>query len=155
MMSGLMRATVIACTALCLHVAGARAQFAIVTDPYDTRGALEQMTRMVAELEARPHVVRPLDGLVCTVLNVPEAQLADRQAKGIPILAEPRPDAAQLVTASNIVFARVPAHIVNGYAEVVTINNQPGWIAAGAIRPFDPLARCVPSLMSNGRVGAG
>ena len=106
-------------------------------------------------IAAGPQVVRPLDGVACTVLNVPEAQLADRSGPGVPILAEPRAGAATLVIASNIVFARTPRHVVNGYAEVVTVNNQPGWIAADKIRPFAPLARCVPSLMSHGRVGAG
>jgi hypothetical protein len=109
----------------------------------------------VPAMAAEPQVVRPLEGVACTVLNVPEAQLADRRGPGVPILAEPRADAATLVTASNIVFAKTPRHVVNGYAEVVTINNEPGWIAADKIRPLDPLARCVPSLMSNGRVGAG
>ncbi len=109
----------------------------------------------VSAMAAEPQVVHPLDGVACTVLNVPEAQLADRHGPGVPILADPRPDAATLVTASNIVFAKTPRHVVNGYAEVVTLDNRPGWIAADKIRPFDPLARCVPSLMSNGRVGAG
>ena len=105
---------------------------------------------------ASPQVVQPLEGLTCTVLNASDAQLADRSGHGgVPILAEPRADAAALVIASNIVFARSPRHLVNGYAEVVTIDNRPGWIEADKIKPFDPLARCVPSLMSNGRIGAG
>lgn len=103
----------------------------------------------------RPRVVRPLDGYVCARLNATEAQMLNPNGPGIYILAEPRPNAAPLVMAPGIVFARTPAHTVGGFTEVLTVNNAPGWIASDKIRPFDATARCVPSLMSNGRIGAG
>ena len=102
-----------------------------------------------------PEVVRPLDGLVCTRLVATEQQMLNPKGTGIFILAQPRADAQHLTTAPSVVFAKMPAHVVNGFAEVVTINGEPGWIEAGKIKPFDPLARCVPSLMNNGRIGAG
>ena len=102
-----------------------------------------------------PEVVRPLGGLVCTRLVATERQMLDPRGTGIFILAAPRPDAPRLTSAPSVVFAKAPAHVVTGYAEVVTINGEPGWIEAGKIKPFDPSTRCVPSLMSNGRIGAG
>lgn len=102
-----------------------------------------------------PEVVRPMDGLACTRLVATEQQMLDPRGTGIFILAAPRADAARLTTAPGIVFAKVPAHVVGGYAEVVTINNEPGWIEADKIAPFERQRRCVPSLMTNGRIGAG
>ncbi len=102
-----------------------------------------------------PEVVRPLGGLVCTRLVATEQQMLNPKGTGIFILAAPRADAPHLTTAPSVVFAKAPTHVVSGYAEVVTINGEPGWIEAGKIKPFDPLTRCVPSLMSNGRIGAG
>ena len=102
-----------------------------------------------------PEVVRPLGGLVCTRLVATERQMLDPRGTGIFILAAQRPDAPRLTSAPSVVFAKAPAHVVAGYAEVVTINGEPGWIEVGKVKPFDPSTRCVPSLMSNGRIGAG
>jgi hypothetical protein len=102
-----------------------------------------------------PTVVKRLEGYACARLNATEAQMLDPHGTGIFIRMQPSPTAPVGTAAPSVVFVRRPAHIVNGYAEVVQITGQPGWIEASKIKPFDGLTRCVPSLMSNGRIGAG
>lgn len=103
--------------------------------------------------------VRPLDGYACMNLAVPEATIRDRAWAGVPILAAPRPDAAQAAVAAPTVFAKSPTVIVNGYAQVLRLNGETGWVEAAKLKPYssasDPYARCTPSLMSNGRPGFG
>jgi len=103
--------------------------------------------------------VRPLPGYACMNLAVPEKLLEDRGWAGVPILAEPRSHAQQTAVATPTVIAKAPAVIVNGYAEVMRLTGETGWIEADKLKPFssasDPYARCTPSLMSNGRMGFG
>lgn len=101
-----------------------------------------------------PTVVRPLAGYVCTRLAVTEQQVLDPHGTGIWILAEPRADAPRTTAAPSVVFARNPMHTVNGFVEVVQITGRPGWIAANKIQPYEKTLSCVPSLMSNGLIGA-
>ena len=103
--------------------------------------------------------VRPLDGYVCMNLAVPDAQLRDPHWPGVPILTAPSPDAPRGALAAATVIAKAPPHLANGYAEVLRLNGQPGWIEADKIKPYssasNPYARCTPSIMSNGRPGFG
>lgn len=104
------------------------------------------------------HAVKPLDGYVCKSLNATEAQERDPFWVGVPIRIEPDASAPRGTIAAATVIAREPAHIVNGFAEVLQLTGQPGWIAADKIKPYhtsNPYARCTPSLLSNGRIGAG
>ena len=111
---------------------------------------------LVPSVRAEPvHAVRPIDGYVCMRLNVTEAEALNPRGTGIFILVAPRPDAARGTTAPGVVFAREPKHLVDGYLEVLQLTGQPGWIAADQVRPFDETRRCVPSMMSNGRIGIG
>jgi hypothetical protein len=104
-------------------------------------------------------VVRPIDGYVCMNLNLSDARMRDPKAPRVPILTEPHPGALVGTLAASIVFAKTPAHVVDGYAEVLQLTGKPGWIGAGMIVPYrsasNPYARCTPSLLSNGRIGAG
>jgi hypothetical protein len=103
--------------------------------------------------------VEPIQGYVCKVLDITEAQALDTRWAGVPILTEPNPAAPRGTIAAAVVFAKEPAHIVNGYAEVLQLTGQPGWIAADKIKPYrsasNPHARCTPSVLSNGRLGIG
>jgi hypothetical protein len=101
------------------------------------------------------HAVRPIDGYVCMRLNVTEAEVLNPRGTGIFILTAPRPDAAHGTTAPGVVFAREPEHRVDGYLEVLQLTGQPGWIAADKVKPFEKTLRCVPSVLSNGRIGIG
>lgn len=64
-----------------------------------------------------------------------------------------------LNNAASLVIVHTPEILVNGYLQVLAFSGTPGWIASSAVRPYaipsQPGARCVPSLMSNGRVGFG
>jgi len=103
--------------------------------------------------------VKSLEGYSCKSLVATEAQMMDRQWPGVPIQTEPSPAAPRGAVASAIVIAKEPAHVVNGYAEVLRLNGLPGWIEADKLKPYssasNPHARCTPSLMSNGRPGFG
>lgn len=101
--------------------------------------------------------VRPLDGYACALLNATEAQLRDPQWPGVPILTAPNAAAPRGATASAIVILRSPAHVVDGFAEVLQRTGQPGWIEAAKLAPYGskshPGAKCVPVVLSNGRIG--
>ena len=105
------------------------------------------------------HAVKPIEGYTCKNLVATEAQLMDFHWAGVPIQTEPSPSAPRGTIAAAVVFAKEPAHIVNGYAEVLQLNGQPGWIEASKIKPYhsasNPFARCTPAMMSNGRIGIG
>lgn len=103
----------------------------------------------------RLYAVHPIDGYGCMRLNVSEAQMLDRHGSGVFILAEPKADAPHGTLAPSVVFVRKPMQVVNGYAAVLQLNGQPGWIAVDKIKPFDGMDRCMPSIMSNGRPGIG
>ena len=103
--------------------------------------------------------VRPLDGYACMNLDVPEKTLEDPAWAGVPIRSEPHADAPQAAVATPTVIARFPATVINGFAQVLRLNGETGWIEATKLKPYssasDPYARCTPSLMSNGRPGLG
>jgi len=101
------------------------------------------------------YAVRPLDGYVCMKLNVTEAEVLNPRGTGIFILVAPRPDAAHGTAAASVVLVREPKHFVDGYLEVMQLTGQPGWIAADKVKPVDKITRCVPSVLSNGRIGFG
>jgi hypothetical protein len=118
--------------------------------------ALVAATTLAPSSRAEPiHAVRPIEGYVCMRLNVNEAEVLNPRGTGIFILTDPRPDAAHGTTAPGVVFVRQPQELVNGYLKVLQLTGQPGWIAADKVRPFDETRRCVPSMMSNGRIGIG
>jgi len=111
---------------------------------------------LASTVRAEPvYAVRPIDGYVCMKLNVTEAETLNPRGTGIFILAAPRPEAAHATTAPGVVFVRDPEHRVDGYLEVLQLTGQPGWIAADKVRPFEKTLRCVPSMLSNGRIGIG
>ena len=99
--------------------------------------------------------VRPLDGYVCMKLAVSEAQVLDPKGTGINLLAGPTANAPLVTTAPATVFVRAPEVRQNGFLEVLALNGKPAWIAADKVRPLDSLSRCIPSVMSNGRLGIG
>jgi hypothetical protein len=111
---------------------------------------------LASSVRAEPvYAVRPIDGYVCMKLNVTEAEVLNPRGTGIFILTAPRPDAAHGTAAASVVLVRDPQNRVDGYLEVLQLTGQTGWIAADKVRPFDKITRCVPSLLSNGRIGFG
>lgn len=100
-------------------------------------------------------VVRPLQGFVCKKLNITEREAMSPNGAGVSIHTAPAATAPVAALAPSVLFVRSPEHVVAGYVEVMRLDGQLGWIEQSRVKPFDPMARCVPSLMSNGRIGAG
>lgn len=113
----------------------------------------------LAHAQEPVYAVKPIEGYVCKSLNITEAQALDTRWPGIPILLKPDPASQPGTTAAAVVFVKEPAHIVNGYAEVLQFTGLPGWIEADKITPYhsasNPYARCRPVVLSNGRIGMG
>lgn len=100
-------------------------------------------------------VVRPVPGFVCKKLNITEREAMSSNGGGVNIRTAPAATAPVAALAPSVLFVRSPEHVVAGFVEVMRLDGQPGWIEQSRVKPFDPTARCVPSLMSNGRIGAG
>lgn len=105
--------------------------------------------------------VAPIEGYTCMQLARDAAHLMD-PTSAPPMLAAPSADAPTLGTAPYVVIARVPARVVNGYAETLWLGSTrdhpvPGWVSAGVLLPFRsttaPGSNCTPTWMSNGRAG--
>ena len=100
-------------------------------------------------------VVRPVPGFVCKKLNITEREAMSPNGAGVSIRIAPAVTAPAAALAPSVLFVRSPEHVVSGFVEVMRLDGQLGWIEQSRVKPFDPTARCVPSLMSNGRIGAG
>jgi hypothetical protein len=105
--------------------------------------------------------VAPIEGYACMQLARDATHLMD-PASAPPMLSAPSADAPTLGTAPYVVIARVPARVVNGYAETLWLGSTrdhpvTGWVSAGVLLPFrsttEPGASCTPTWMSNGRAG--
>lgn len=101
-----------------------------------------------------PHAVRPLDGYACASLRQTEREAMDPHG-GVPIRTAPSAAAPVGTLAPSVLFVKQPLRVVGGFAEVLQLTGDPGWIEQSRLKPFDALSRCVPSLMSNGRPGIG
>jgi len=100
------------------------------------------------------YAVRPIPGYACAKLNITEHEAMDFHF-AVPIRSAPDPHAAIGTNASAVLLLKQPVHAENGYVEVLQLNGQPGWIEQNRVKPYDPHARCVPSVLSNGRIGGG
>lgn len=102
--------------------------------------------------------VRPLPGYTCMQLTLSAAQLTDPKI-GVPIHDAPSRSAPTASYAANVVIVQDPPQPTAGFLKVLRPTGQEGWIEAGYLHPwssvYDPTAKCVPSLMSNGKPGFG
>lgn len=111
---------------------------------------------MCADTQAQSiHVMRPIDGFVCKKLNITEREAMSPNGAGVDIRNAPAATAPAVAIAPSVLFVRSPEHVIGGFVEIMRINGQLGWIEQARVKPFDPSSRCVPSLMSNGRIGPG
>jgi hypothetical protein len=102
------------------------------------------------------YAVRPIDGYKCMKLDLTEKQAMDFSgASQVWILTAPEAHAPRGVGAGSVVLVKTPEHLVNGYLEVLQNSGKPGWIQADRVKPYNPNARCVPSLLSNGLYSGG
>ena len=99
--------------------------------------------------------VRALPGYECMALNLSQQQM---MTQTVPILSEPSSSAAKIGIASATVIA-ADAPPVNGFQKVLRLDGKPGWISTKLLKPWvNPGGngqKCVPSMMSNGRLGFG
>jgi hypothetical protein len=100
--------------------------------------------------------VRALEGYACMSLNLTEEEMWQESAFP-PVLQQPSASSQQIGLTGASVAVASPMVIVNGYARMLFKLGQEGWIAANMLRPYKvpgkPKAICIPSLMSNGRLG--
>jgi hypothetical protein len=76
----------------------------------------------------------------------------------VPVLSQPSRDAPAIGRASALVIVVSPLKVVDGYVAVLQFNGTPGWVAGRFLKPWKdtpvgPRQTCVPSVMSNGRIG--
>jgi len=102
--------------------------------------------------------VRPIPGYACAQLALTAEQVTDPKV-GIPIRDTPSHQAPAVGFASSVVLVQDPAQPADGFVRVLRLTGQTGWIEAKWLRPwynqYDPTAKCVPSMMSNGKPGFG
>ena len=101
-------------------------------------------------------VVRHLNGYQCMSLNLSDQAMMNPSTR-IPIKAGPSPASATIGNAIATVIARQPETLQNGYVSVLFLTGRPGWVQAQYLKPWrNPGTsgqRCVPAVMSNGRLG--
>jgi hypothetical protein len=101
-------------------------------------------------------VVRAEPGLSCMLLDNQDLA-ATVQSQLPPIRSAPSPSAPMIGYPSEIVLVRDPLQEQAGYVAVVRMNGQAGWIEADKLQTWHSMngrpGKCVPSLLSNGRVG--
>jgi hypothetical protein len=119
--------------------------------------ALIAATCLAASARAESvYAVRAIPGYKCMKLNLTEKQALDFSGASLVwILTAPETRAPRGTWAASVVLVRTPEHLVNGYLEVLQATGKPGWIEADQVKPYDPNMRCMPSVMSNGRIGPG
>jgi hypothetical protein len=102
--------------------------------------------------------VRPIDGYICMNLKWTGSEQDMWDESKLPSVFE-QPDATSkkigYVGATAIVAS--PLHVANGFAEILHLNGKKGWVEAGLLEPYKvrgkPMAKCIPSILSNGRIG--
>ena len=98
--------------------------------------------------------VSPLAGYVCM-------ELSTQSAPGIevPIRSAPSRTASVVALAASVVIVKATPLPDQGFWEVLRLNGERGWIEATSVQSWHnrnaPGAKCVPSMMSNGRPGFG
>jgi hypothetical protein len=101
--------------------------------------------------------VQPLPGYACMSLRGFDPSWTFAQLPRI--VDRPSSSGQTLALASPIVITKTPLHVENGYAEVLALSGQRGWLQRAWLEPYhsvsNPNAHCTPSLMSNGRPGIG
>ena len=100
--------------------------------------------------------VRPVPGHVCMQLALTPEQNADPM-RGVPVRNAPAPSDRIASWAPSVVIVPAPQQPTAGFLQVLLPDGQHGWVRATALKPWSnpyaPSRRCVPSILSNGRIG--
>ena len=98
---------------------------------------------------------RPLQGYACMSLKITDEQAHDFNYH-VSFYTAPSLSAHVAGYASSQVAVRQPAHIVGDFTEALFPTGAKVWIQSDLLRPYhsslDPSARCVPTILVNGRV---
>jgi hypothetical protein len=101
-------------------------------------------------------VVRKVPGLKCMLLDN-QALAATVQSQLPPIRSAPSASAPTIGYPAEIVLVRDPLQEQGGFVAVERINGQFGWIEADRLQPWHAMngrpGKCIPSQLSNGRIG--
>jgi hypothetical protein len=99
---------------------------------------------------------KSLSGYACMSLNITDEQANDFHFH-VLFYAKPNAHASVVGYASSQVAVRMPVHTVDGFTEALFPTGEVGWIQSTLLRPYhsklDPTARCVPTMLANGRIG--
>jgi hypothetical protein len=108
-----------------------------------------------APAHASVEATRPLPGYVCMAINMPPAELMNPDVH-VTMLQSPDAGAPPVGYAAATVIASVEPP-TNGYRRVLRFDGVQGWISTAKLKPWvNPGGngqRCMPSVMSNGRLG--
>ncbi len=100
--------------------------------------------------------VRPIPGYGCMALKMTPQQMMD-PTYVVPLYSQPSANSAVLGRASAIVIVASPTREANGYIAALLLDGKTGWISASFLKPWQSFGsvrqKCIPSVMSNGRIG--
>lgn len=112
-------------------------------------------TSSVAQAEGL-RAVRSLEGFKCMMPNMTEAQML-HDPNSPSIMQQPSSGAREIGQTAAQVIVYDPVRTENGFVEVLALSGQSGWVQSSQLIPYrsvsNPSARCIPSMMSNGRPG--
>lgn len=102
------------------------------------------------------HAVRPIAGHICMQFALLPNQVGNPNIN-VPVRDTPSMSSQVSSLAPSILVAPAPQQPTDGFLQIVLPDGQRGWVPATAVRPWksptNPSRRCIPSVMSNGRVG--
>jgi len=102
------------------------------------------------------HAIRPLPGFICMQFALSPNQVGNPNVS-VPVRDTPSMSSHVSSLAPSVIVAPVPQQPTDGFFRILLPDGQGGWVPATAVRPWksptNPNRRCIPSVMSNGRVG--
>ncbi|WP_291366532.1 hypothetical protein [Acetobacter sp. UBA5411] len=99
--------------------------------------------------------VKPLNGYRCMVIDAPDEVMMDFQH---PIEMHEAPgEQSPTVSGISTVFAVAePPETSGGFIKTMNFAFKPGWVSTKWVKPYEavhPGVKCVPSVMSDGKLG--
>lgn len=102
------------------------------------------------------HAARPLPGYMCMQFALLPNQVGNPNVN-VPVRDAPSMSSHVSSLAPSIIIAPASQQPTDGFFQILLPDRQRGWVPATAVRPWksptNPSRRCIPSVMSNGRVG--
>jgi len=99
--------------------------------------------------------VKAIEGLTCMDLNLPDNVLRNVHGDGLPpVYSQPDEHSTVIGTAGGMIYTVEPLRPINGFVEYVRPDWQHAWIKQEYLKPHTGFT-CIPSQMSNGRLGFG